>query len=1255
MLIKRFISMKRLLVIGVVSIAVVLLGLTLFSLPKAWSQNTPGLMQGEKRVDHIGEKKSAIEVRAYLQKLKARIDAGEELDPIKNWLQSERDTADKYSIPKRFGYTLHLIQNAVKKDFAKGRIRDAQAIDFTEFAKLAKQLRDSNRDMEARFVQTEQKCIDAGLPQMILDRHRSMVITHREKTGALLEALDQLKDSLEKGDVSGQTAAAGQLEILLEDVQVVKEPVPLSNELPHGFQYSEAPTVFEDDIKIPLTDADIVSDSSSSQNEQDSNPILGDDSIILLAVTGLPDAVDLDPTIDIQLTQEIMDLAANLDNDPLKIYRYVRNNLEFEPYAGSRKGSLETLNQGRGNDYDLCSLLIALLRASGIPARYVIGTVEMPADQVKKWLGVDDGATAGSILATVGMEGINIIDSEGQVISVRFKHVWVEAYFAYTNYRGIRADDTGKMWVPMDPAVKQYIYQEGIDIPSEMGFDAKAFIDEYIATYHEPSPVELFTQEIEDYLMTNYPEIELEDVLRTRSIINESIGFIPGSLPFTVRSVENDYASIPANMRYTMRFHLYDGSTTFIEHSVNLPEIAGKQVTISYEPATAADQAVIDVYGGMYETPPYLVSLRPVLKIDGETVATGTAAIGMGMTHSSDMHFTPPTGASNQLPTVSNSITAGTYQAIGISTGGVINPNVFIPAGDETTPDVDGFTGEKLWRTAMGYLDRVQRSEDGAACFLQMVLTGDVSEAIVENAVLVTYSYGTPQTFEWRGLVVDADRKISGPFSVKGDTAKPKSFMILSGADGSISENRIFEDEYGEEAVSTIKILELSSDLGIPIYTFTNDNIDTLYSALNLSATNENSLYYAVSIGHEVTVPRDNITYGQWYGTGYIDMEPDTGAAGYIISGGQSGGATVDMWTSLKMFIFTIFRNISSVTAVITRPATNGQFFPVASPLLCNCPDRLYFEVDYTINYEDGSSREVHETYTPHSAYPLGNYIFHAGYNSGATRSYSIEEVSASGVPDKICVDQEKIFSIDTTPDSPTIGAPTFSSQKGRLTVSGSTNPFTMKGVSGHADPDTLTAEYECCWGETQHEVQVLPEHVVGIPGLGVTATRYREHDFLISNCPDCSQQDTTLDFEIDGCSNSPDSFESNVIEARYLTNFDLYVSEPVWGSVVGNVANGEASLQSLPCNLHDICYQTCGRSQASCDSELQSNMEDVCSNSYPRVIPATIPSTRWAEYMDERLDCMDAAAFYHSVLSGAGSLAWTLRQNQHCYCCKGN
>ena len=57
----------------------------------------------------------------------------------------------------------------------------------------------------------------------------------------------------------------------------------------------------------------------------------------------------------------------------LAIYNYVRDKISYSYYANSKYGAAGTLSKGYGNCVDQASFVIALCRASGIPARYVHG------------------------------------------------------------------------------------------------------------------------------------------------------------------------------------------------------------------------------------------------------------------------------------------------------------------------------------------------------------------------------------------------------------------------------------------------------------------------------------------------------------------------------------------------------------------------------------------------------------------------------------------------------------------------------------------------------------------------------------------------------------------------------------------------------------------------------------------------------------------------------------------------------------------
>jgi hypothetical protein len=826
--------------------------------------------------------------------------------------ENKKKTLSKHSGRTSFSKQKKYIETVFKCKELVNKLKEKveQDEDTDEQLKLLIETRDelfeANLELIDKFNEINIRYQDKGCSQSILDKHILMVNQHKENFQELMEKLLNFKDSNKEEELEQNIYELNNF--------FSKKKYKKSRQFLHS---QEEPV-------------NIAEPEASAQDSDSDN--------FIFSTASEPTLEDLNPTIDIQITQEISELAESLDNSPLKIYEYLKNNFEFELYLGSRKGSSETLRHKSGNDYDLASLLIALLRTSGIPARYATGMVKIPVEQAKSWLGVENGSVAGHILTTIGMDGSNVTEND-EVVFVKCRRVWVEAYIPYGNYRGNGIGDTSKMWIPMDPAFKQYDYQPGIDIPKEMGFDGKAFIDDYTSTFHEDSIGKLYKQQIMDYLAANYPELDYSDIYRIRTLRPENPGIIPGSLPYILLSRDNEYSEIPSDKRFQVKFHIH-GQGSSLEHTVNLVDIAGKQVTISYTGATEADQEIIDEAGGVYEvTEPWLVSLKPVLKVDGCVVATGTGSVIMGMNQSSDMYFIQPTGAPESLPVAHNQITAGGYQGIGFNTSKVVR-DIFTP---RTTSCEEDYGASLLYGLAMKYLSGIEEANNEIAETMQIIDVHYVNEALVEHSINVTYNgEGTPITFEWTGLQIDADRIIHSSFSVTGED-KNENYRRMIGAQSSLWENLIFESEYEEEAVSTIKILALANDNDIPILTFDKDNASTIYSSLNLSSSVEEEIYSAVvDKGHVVTVPRDNITYHEWVGTGYIDMDPETFGAGYLISGGINGGATVKSWSMGNQSLL-----VSQYGCV---NATINSLSPSAPDNIYFADNENYLEFDVTLS-----------------------------------------------------------------------------------------------------------------------------------------------------------------------------------------------------------------------------------------------------------------------------------------------------------------
>jgi transglutaminase-like putative cysteine protease len=125
-----------------------------------------------------------------------------------------------------------------------------------------------------------------------------------------------------------------------------------------------------------------------------------------------------------------------MGKDALQLFDFVHDQIGMGLYYGSKKGAKGALAEKAGNDFDQASLLVALLRASGIPARYEYATVALTPRQALDITGFEDPAAAAEGLATVGYPSSASVGSDGRVSQVRMERAFVRAYVHYGNYRG---------------------------------------------------------------------------------------------------------------------------------------------------------------------------------------------------------------------------------------------------------------------------------------------------------------------------------------------------------------------------------------------------------------------------------------------------------------------------------------------------------------------------------------------------------------------------------------------------------------------------------------------------------------------------------------------------------------------------------------------------------------------------------------------------------------------------------------------------
>ncbi len=281
-------------------------------------------------------------------------------------------------------------------------------------------------------------------------------------------------------------------------------------------------------------------------------------------------------------------LAEALENDPRRIYQFVRNHIEYVPYYGALKGPWLTWKERAGNDFDQAALLVELLRAAGYTANYRFGTMNIPISSpdgldLSHWLGMEaDGSLIGSMIATGGIPA-TWFTSTG-IFEVQ--RVWVVA-------------TTGSETVELDPAFKPVAKATGIDLGSAMAYNPSALLAasggtlSTIGTHSTSnalhdldraslrSHLDTLTANLTSHLKGNQANARVDEIVDGYTIVPDDSDTLPADLPFD-RSVSNDWPEIPST--YTHKLALQQGDLSYgdLVDGIAIPTIAGKKLSLHY-------------------------------------------------------------------------------------------------------------------------------------------------------------------------------------------------------------------------------------------------------------------------------------------------------------------------------------------------------------------------------------------------------------------------------------------------------------------------------------------------------------------------------------------------------------------------------------------------------------------------------------------------------------------------------------------------
>lgn len=744
-------------------------------------------------------------------------------------------------------------------------------------------------DIRKQFAETEKKLKNAKLSPEIMERHNRFVKHYDDNLTELngnIERVEKAKDRQE---------AEVEIEKVGKHLKRVKAPSKHQKLDPNNLPHRQPKAVKrEPRMKKEEFDRDLKKDKHAWKSAKRIQIAASG------SVAGLLTADDLAETVEVQFTPEITAKALELGNNPVKIYEWVRNNFKYEPYYGSLKGAQQTLLEMSGNDYDLASLSIALLRAANIPARYASGTIELPIERAMSWLGVKDATVAAEIIASGGIP-IKAGMSSGKITSVRLEHVWVEAFVNMYPSFGAKPGP-GNAWVPLDPSFKEQELNTSVDISKLVAFNES----DYLRTQNKLPPSLTYLNALTDYHAANY-QGGMHEMFYLKKIKTQEFGMLLGTLPYRTVVTGGTFSSI-TSPRHAILIGLSDPATREAASvAKNVCELAGKQITVSYAPATDQDNAVMANYGGLLKTPAYLVKVKGQVKVDGVVVLEGPP-VNMGESLKLSLQFTSPGTFSGAIET---EMAAGIYYNIALSALNVADkqasngldisnnlPGTFF----DSINNRDNEVGKVLHNIGLQYFTHTNNSSKLLEGLMHIYNTRAVNAGFVSVSAKYRTFFGitvSPPIIS--ALNIDIPRYVQSPFSITGDKEQEKAFTKLQGLSTSYFEHAIWERFSGIDSVSTVKLLQLANEAGLPIYTINSANIDATLPLLIQSQQVKDDIRNVVGAGKEVTIPKSYITRNEWTGTGYMVRNPDTGEGAYMISSGLAGGGGTHPMSALGL------------------------------------------------------------------------------------------------------------------------------------------------------------------------------------------------------------------------------------------------------------------------------------------------------------------------------------------------------------------
>ncbi|HRU98036.1 MAG TPA: dockerin type I domain-containing protein [Ruminococcus sp.] len=669
--------------------------------------------------------------------------------------------------------------------------------------------------------------------------------------------------------------------------------------------------------------------------------------------------------IETSMTAEMADKAQELGT-AVNVYNYLYNNMRSEFYYGSRKGAIGTFEQGGGNDADLSSLLVAMLRYLGYDANYVTDIVGFSADQLMKWTNTDSIEAATKIYSCQGRE------------NTTYEHEGTTYYFC--DYTYVQLIDGGITYY-LDVCFKEYEAQKNSIQSLSVGTsstDAERILQKTDLNYLDSISDSAYNNALSELEGQNY-------AFSSKKIVKKNVSKFSTASPHLF-NVEPTVAEALDESRCDMIQIAFNNNSKKTFHAA---ELYKKSVTVEYvvsdETRELHEWVDFDA-SSIFNLPPYALgqalSVEPVIKIDGQTVLTGPA---IDFEDKQTLYISSKTGG--KAETFEEELCPGELCCVVFDVGS-ISPNELSEAysksvSQTTSANQQYQLNEKTDASKVNeknvynanYLGSILRLT-GVMYFSQLdVYTQTLAEknnVNCEDTVKIgVFGFkpgvypskvqvaGEPYGIDKNGqFLVDIVSNTVSPVSEVSDSAQLRAFNMERGYISSELESAILEQIVGVESLSTVQLFKHAQEKGINIVSVSKDTKKKV-SDLKISADDATRLQAEIDAGNTIITMEQSITVGGWTGIGYIVETADQSAQTFMISGNMNGGvcsSSVSVAAIIGIAIDEIWLVETVGLFIATLSAmTSLAFVPVVTLVLCVIAiEFMVFDIIETIanNYD---------------------------------------------------------------------------------------------------------------------------------------------------------------------------------------------------------------------------------------------------------------------------------------------------------------